>query len=158
MYFDDYDLIPNFGIKNIKIGMNYKDVEEILINDEIPYKKEIDDHEHTDHVPWKFLEIENYMIFTFAEDVLWKIDAIGNYRGKLKNGIKLGMKINDALKIDDSLKFEDWEEIYISKNNYILEDECKNNSIITITIGIEEVFLDDSDSFYDYRWVGRYRK
>ena len=158
MYLDDYDLIPNIGIKNIKIGMNYKDVEEIFKKNEIPYKKEIDNHERTDRVPWTFLEIENYMIFSFAKDILWKIDAIGNYKGKLKNGIKLGMKIDSALKVDNSLKFEDWEEIYISKNNYILEDECENNSVITMTIGIYEVFSDDSDSFYNYHWVERYRK
>lgn len=158
MYFDNYDLIPNVGIKDIKIGMSLKDVEEILKSNEIPYKKEVENHEDTDQTSWTFLDIKDYMVFSFAKDVLWKIDAIDNYKGKLENGIKIGMKINDALRIDSSLKFEDWEEIFISKNNYILEDECEENKIITMTIGVDEIFSDDSDSFYDYLWVEKYKK
>ena len=30
MYFDNYDLIPSVGIKDIKIGMSLKAIEEIL--------------------------------------------------------------------------------------------------------------------------------
>ena len=148
MYFDNYDLITSVGIKDIKIGMSLKAVEEILKNSKIPYKKEVDNHKNTDRTPQIFLEIKDYMIFSFVKDVLWKIDAIDNYKGKLYNDIKIGMKIDDVLDIDDSLKFEDQEEIYISNYNYILEDECEENKIITITIGVDEIFSNDSDSFF----------
>ena len=41
------------------------------------------------------------MIFSFVKDVLWKIDAIDNYKVKLYNDIKIGMKIDDSLKFED---------------------------------------------------------
>ena len=51
MYFDNYDLITSVGIKDIKIGMSLKAVEEILKNSKIPYKKEVDNHKNTDRTP-----------------------------------------------------------------------------------------------------------
>ncbi len=158
MYLDDYDLIPNVGIKDIKLGMRFKEVIRILDNEKIPYVIEIDDHKDSDKVPWTYIEIKNYMVFVFVKDVLWKIEASGEFKGKLNNGIKIGMKINDCKKNDKSLEFDDWDEVYVSKNNYIIEDECEFNKIIFLMIGIKEIFDEDDELFYSYEWTKQYKK
>ncbi len=156
MYLDEYNLIPNIGIKNIKFGMRYEKVLGILKYEKIPFIVEVENHENTDKVSWQYIEIENYMVFIFAKGFLWKIEATGKYKGKIINGISLGMKIDDCKKIDKTLSFDDWNEIYFSKNNYIIVDECETQTIITLMIGIEEIFTKDSDSFYTYDWIKKY--
>ncbi len=158
MYFDDYDLIPNVGIKNIKIGMEFKEVKNILEKENIPYKIKEDKHEDTDKIPWIFIIIDNYMIFYFGKNVLWKIDASGNFKGKLNNGIKIGMKIDDAMKLDECLKYDDWEENYISCNNYLLEDDFETKKVEYIAIGIKEAIFNDIEEFYKYDRIKRYKK
>lgn len=158
MYFDDYKLIPNVGIKDIKIGMSLKDVEVILKKENIPYKFEEDEHKDTDNIPWIFLIIENYMTFYFVKDYLWKIDVEGKFKGKLKNGIKLGMKIDEAMKFDDNLKYDDWEENYVSNDDYLLEDNYENQEIEYIAIGIKEAITNDIDEFYKFNWLERYKR
>ena len=158
MYFDDYDLIPNVGIKDIKIGMNFYNIRAILKKENINF--EIKEHEfkNTGNAKWVYIIIKNYMTFYFANDVLWKIDAKGDFKGKLNNGIKLGMKIDDAFKLDKNLKFDEWEENYVSSDNYLLEDDYENNSIEYIAIGIKEAITNDLDEFYKYNWIKRYTK
>ncbi len=158
MYLDYYDLIPNVGIKDIKIGMTLKDVEDILKKKNILYEISVNKHERGDKVPWIYIEIKDYMDFIFTKDVLWRISAFSNFKGKLSNGIKLGMKLDECKKIDKSLEFDDWDELFFSKNNYIIEDECEFNTIITIMIGIEELFDKDDELFYSYEWTKQYKK
>lgn len=158
MYFDNYDLIPNVGIKDIQIGMEMKEVEKLLNKENIPYKFEEDKHENTDKIPWFFLIIENYMTFYFVKNILWKIDVSGNFKGKLKNGIKIGMKIEEAKKLDHCLKYDDWEENYISNCDYLLEDNYENQVIEYIAIGIKEGITNDIDEFYKFDWIKRYTK
>lgn len=158
MYFDDYVLVPNVGIKDIKIGMKFKDINTILKKENIKFNVKENDSNNTGDAKWKYIIIENYMTFYFANDVLWKIDVKGDFKGKLNNGIKIGMKIEDALKLDEFLTFDDWEDNYVSNNNYLLADDYKTNKVIYIAIGIKEAIANDIEEFYKYEWLKRYDK
>ena len=55
MYFDDYVLVPNVGIKDIKIVKKFEDVNTILKKENINF--EIKDHEfeNTDDAKWIYI-------------------------------------------------------------------------------------------------------
>ncbi len=158
MYLDEFDLIPNVGIKNIKIGMNFENVREILEEENIDFIIEEHKENDTGDAKWFYIVIKDYMTFYFAKNVLWKIDVKGKFNGKLNNGIKLGMNIKDVLKLDKFLKFDDWEDNYISSNSYLLECDYKSNKVVYIAIGIKEAISNDIDAFYKYDWVKRYQR
>ena len=157
MYYDDYDLIPKVGIKDIRLGMKFNDVIAIIERDKIPYDIEIEfETDSVTKTSWTYINIKNYMAFVFAKNILWKIEADEEYKGKLPNGIRIGTNIKDALKIDDTLEFEDWDEVYISQSNeYLVEDECEFSKIFYFAIGIKEMFI-EPDCFCDYKWVKKY--
>ena len=68
----------------------------------------------------------------------------------MNNGLKLGMRMDDALKVDTSLKYDDWEEVYTSDNCYDIEDNLDDNTILSISVYIKEML--DEEKFYEYEW------
>lgn len=158
MYFDSFDLIPNVGINNIKIGMKFEEIRAILKKENIKFEIKKHESKNTGDAKWVYIIIKNYMTFYFANDILWKIDVKGDFKGKLHNGIKIGMKIDDAFKLDKNLKYDDWEENYVSSDNYLLEDDYENQIIDYIAIGIKEAITNNLDGFYKYDWIKRYKK
>lgn len=155
MYFDKFEIVPNVGIWNIKIGMKFNDVIKILKDNKIIYSTGIDPNKGcTPEVAWVTIFIKKYMNLRFAKDILWQINFEEEFKGRLVNGISIGTKIDDALKIDKLLEFDDWNEIYHSKVGYWLIDSLDTKKIIKISIGIPEIL--DDDKFDSYEWVKRY--
>ena len=154
MYFDKYEIIPNVGIGNIKIGMKFNDVIKILKDNKIIYSTGVEPNKGCNpEVAWVTIFIKKYMNLRFAKDILWQIYFEEDFEGKLQNGISIGTKIDDALEIDKLLEFDDWNEIYYSKIGYWLIDSLDTNEIIEISIGIPEIL---DDEFDNYKWVKRY--
>ena len=115
------------------------------------YVKEIWLNEDCDsQVPWTILRTSSGMSFFFANDKLFKIYVSTGFQGSLSNGIKIGMKMNDATKLDSSLKYDDWEEDWQSPDGYWLEDDPSNDTVLTITIFIRELLNDEL--FEKYNW------
>ena len=68
MYYDDYDLIPKVGIKDIRLGMKFNDVIAIIERDKIPYDIEIKfETDSVTKTSWTYINIKNYMAFVFAK-------------------------------------------------------------------------------------------
>ena len=65
------------------------------------------------------------------------------FTGSLKNGIKIGLTIDEARKIDPTLVYDDWEEDFISKQNYWLEESLETKKICSISIYIKEAENDN---------------
>ncbi len=155
MFLEKYEIIPNIGIGEIKIGMKFNEVIEILKEKKVVYSTGIDFNKGCDpEVSWTTIFIKNYMNLRFAKDILWQINFEKEFKGKLNNGISINTNINDALKIDPLLEFDDWNEIYYSKNGYWLIDSMETKKVIEISIGIPEILNDDE--FDSYEWVKRY--
>lgn len=155
MYFNKFEIIPNVGIGNIKIGMKFNDVIKILKDNKIIYSTGVDPNKGCNpEVEWVTIFIKKYMNLRFAKDILWQINFEEEFKGRLVNGISIGTKIDDALKIDKVLEFDDWNEIYYSKVGYWLIDSLDTKKIIEISIGIPEIL--DDDKFDSYEWVKRY--
>ena len=53
------------------------------------------------------IHIENSITLSFAKGKLWEIFLEENYSVSLPNGIKIGMKMDEALKLDSTLKYDD---------------------------------------------------
>ena len=151
MSFFEQEIIPYVGFGGIKLLQDRRDVEEILKNNNLNFQIEhISNMECSVKVPWIILNIGESIKLYFAKNKLWKMVFCKGYLGALPNGIKTGMKMNDALQIDTKLEFEDFEEIYISQNGYWLEDNLLDGCVDCISIFIKEA-VDDS-VFYQYRW------
>ena len=159
MYYDNQEIKPFIGIGDIKIGETYENIVSILKSHKIIYSMGINPNKGSfPQVEWKTIYVKNYMNLVFAEDVLWRIDFIGNFKGKLNNGIEIGMDLSKALKLDKTLEFDDWDEIWLSKNGYWVVDIVESGKIYTFTIGIKELFSEDEEEFYSYEWLKKYKK
>ena len=73
------------------------------------------------------------------------------YTGKLKNGIYIGMPIEEALSIDPTLAYNEEEEDYGSEEGYWMEDNLETEKVMSITIFIKELL--DDDLFFTYEWA-----
>ena len=157
MYYDDKVIQPFYGIDDIKIGDNYNSVIGKLKSHKIIYSSGVNPNKGcTPEVAWTTIYIKNYMELVFAKDVLWRIDFLENFAGKLENNIKIGMDLSMALAIDKELEYDDWNEEFYSKKGYWLIDSLETGKIVTIFIGIKEILNDDE--FDSYNWVEKYKK
>lgn len=139
------------GLESIKLYSNFDEVVKYLKDNQIKYIYEFWSNKGcTPEVPWKIIRIQNSINLFFAKDKLWKIYLENDYQGSLDNGIKLGMKLDEALKIDKSLVYDDWDEVYTSKDFYDIEDNLDDNTIMSISVFIKE--MSDDEVFYKYEW------
>lgn len=144
-------VVPFEGLGDIKLLSTLDDVKNYLSKNKIQYKIEFRSNKGCDpEVPWILLRVDDSIIFKFAKNKLWQIFLEEKFSGSLPNGIKIGMKMDDALKIDPSLRFDDWNEDFESENGYWLEDDLDNNTVLSITIFIKEAM--DEETFFRYEW------
>ena len=138
-------IVPYEGTTSIKLRMSISEVKNLLREEGIHFKEEIwSSQEETVPNPWNVIIISNTMSLFFAKNrKLFKIVFWQDYTGSLPNGIKTGLKTDDALKIDPSLAFDDWNEDYESSDGYWLEDDIENGCIMSISIFIKELLDDD---------------
>ena len=140
-----------YGFDNIKLYSNIDEVKLFLKENQIPFNVEI--WQNKDCVPqvaWVLIKIANSITLFFANNKLWKIYLENDYCGKLDNGIKLNMKMEQALNIDNTLKYDDWNEDYISNSGYFLEDDIEMGTILSISVVIKEAL--NEELFYKYDW------
>ncbi len=157
MYYDDKTIKPFVGIDDIKLGDSYDNVISILRSHHIIYSMGIDPNKGcTPQVAWKTIYIKNYMSLVFAEDILWRIDFLNDFKGKLANNITIGLELSKAMEIDKSLEYDDWNEDFYSKDGYWIIDYIETGKIVLIFIGIKEMLNDDE--FYSYKWIEKYKK
>ena len=142
---------PFIGLDEIKLLSTLDEVKQYLKLNDVEYSTEYQSNKGcTPEVPWTILHIENSISLLFAKNKLWQIYLEEKYEGSLPNGIKIGMKMEEALKIDPSLKFDDWNEDFQSDYGYRLEDDLDNNAVLSIAVFIKEVL--DDDVFNRYEW------
>lgn len=145
-------IIPFEGLGQIKLLSSLDDVKKILTQNKIKYTTEYQSNKGCNpEVPWTKLCIDNSITLIFAKNKLFEIYCIGKFSGTLPNGIKLGMKMDEALRINSTLKFDDWNEDYSSDNGYWIEDNLDDNTILSISVFIKEI-LDDK-IFFKYEWA-----
>ena len=159
MYYDNQEIKSFEGIGDIKLGEKYENIVSILKLHKIIYSMGINPNKDSfPQVEWKTIYVKNYMNLVFAEDVLWRIDFIGNFKGKLNNGIEIGMDLSRALELDKTLEFDDWDEIFCSKEGYCLIDFVDTGKVVSFSIGIKELFSENEEEFYSYEWLKKYKK
>lgn len=84
-----YSIIPYVGIGEIKLGMSIGSVRKYLKDQHIGFDQWIEPNKGMDpEIPWAFIRIENSIVLTFAEGVLFEIFLENKYRGKLPNSIQ----------------------------------------------------------------------
>lgn len=144
-------IIPYVGTNDITFDLSFSEA----LNKLKEQKKKINT-EHwpnkkcTPEVPWDIIRIDNSISLFFAKGKMFKMYFENNFDGALKNGIHLGMSIDEAKMIDPSLQYDDWEEEYTSTEGYWLEDDTESHTVASITIYIKAV---ENDSlFYSYKW------
>lgn len=144
-------VIPFEGLGNIKLLSSIDDIKDYLKTNNVNFKIEYQSNKGCEpEIPWTMIHIENSITLSFAKGKLWEIFLEENYSGSLPNGIKIGMKMDEALKLDSTLKYDDWNEDFHSDKGYWIEDNLENNTVLSITIFIKEVL--DEDLFYKYEW------
>ena len=150
-------IIPYVGTGIFKLDSSYEEVKVLLQENNISYEEEIWEKTDVDP-PWTVLVIckegsnpkYSAIELFFAKNRLFKICLCEDFEGTLPNGIHTGMNFNDALKIDPKLQQdEDWDEIFISPDGYIIQYSNMNLDVIIITIFIPAFGRDD---FFDYKW------
>lgn len=147
-------IIPYEGTGIFKLNSSYDEIESLIAEHNISYEEKI--LKATDVDPqWTVIGIskagekDDVMSITFAKNRLFRICLHEGFQGKLPNGIRIGMTLDDALKIDTSLTFDEWEEMFISIGGYWLEDDAYTKKIVWIAIFIPAF---ESDDFFKYNW------
>ena len=150
-------IIPYVGTGIFKLDSSYNEVKVLLHENNISYAEEIW-KKTGDYYPWTVLVIykegsnpqHSAVELFFAKNRLFKICLCEDFEGTLPNGIHTGMNFNDAWKIDPKLqRDEDWDEIFISPDGYLVEYSNRNLNIIIITVFIPAFERDD---FFEYKW------
>ena len=142
-------LIPFEGTKSFKLYQDIETVKKVLDSNKVSYSIELWDSTYeTVPNPWKVIVIENVISLFFAKnDKLFKIIAWADYEGALPNGVTTGMAMEEAKSLDDTLEYDDWNEVYLSKEEYWLEDDLDTKTVLSISIYIRELLDDDT---FDY--------
>ena len=142
-------LIPFEGTKTFKLYQNIESVKSILDENRINYSIELWDSSYeTVPNPWKVIVIDNVLSLFFAKnDKLFKITAWPGYEGTLLNGVRTGISMEEAKSLDKTIEYDEWEEVYLSKEEYWLEDELDSKTVLSISVYIREL-LDDNN--FDY--------
>lgn len=144
-------IIPYNGFGDIDFSMSFDTVIKKLKENNVRYITEHWPNKGcSPEVAWDIIRIGNNISVFFAKNKMFKVYFENDFSGKLENGIRIGMAIKDALTIDPNLEYDEWEEEYISKSGYWLEDDPETNNIISITVFIKE--LEDDDEFFSYEW------
>ena len=157
MVFDmNSKIIPYEGIGEIKLGMKLEDVREYLKNNQIKFDQWIESNKGFEpEIPWVNIKINNSVTLTFVENILFEILLQNEYIGVLPNGIHIGMEMKEAEKIEPSLRYDDDDEIFVSGNGYWIGDEIESGKVVSITVFLPDVELDD-DEFWKYEWLAKY--
>ena len=143
-------IIPFTGTDTITFDMTYDQVRNRLKESKIGYNVELRQNKGcTPEVPWTIIRANNSVSVFFANDKMFKID-FGSSNWILNNGVKVGMRIEDALRIDSTLEYDDLEEYYKSSNGYWLFTNSDSDTVSNITVFIKAVL--DDDVFFSYNW------
>lgn len=144
-------LKPYWGFDNITFNKTFNEVCFLLKNYNKRYKTEHWPNKGCDpEVSWDIIRFDDRISLFFAKGKMFKMYFENTFDGKLFNGIKLGMTIDEAVKRDPSLRYDDWEEEYVSEQGYWLEDDPETNTVVSISIFIKEV--ENDEVFNSYRW------
>lgn len=144
-------LIPFKGVGKHQFYQTIEDTISMLQEDGDSFVTEIWSNEDASNpVPWTIIRTASGMNMFFAKNKLFKIYVNDNFSGKLPNGIGIGMKMDDVMKIDPNIKYDDWEEDWQSPEGYWIEDDPSNDTVMTITIFINELL--DDELFEQYNW------
>lgn len=150
-------IIPYVGTGIFKLDASYDEVKALLQENNISYTEEIW-KKTGDFCPWTVLVIckegspEEYSAVElfFAKNRLFKICLCEDFEGTLPNGIHTGMNFNEVWKFDPKLKEdEDWDDVFISPDGYLVEYSNRNLNITIITVFIPAFERDD---FFEYKW------
>ena len=155
-YYSD-SIIPYEGIDSFRFGQSIESIRKELKDKKISFNLSVDPHKGcTPEIPWIFIEIGKSITLCFVKEILFEIVLENDFEGKLPNGIKIGMNMDEANRIDNTLQYNDDDEDFISEMGYWIEDDLNTNKVISITVYVKEA--DDNDSFFKYEWINRYTK
>lgn len=155
-YYSD-SIIPYEGIDSFRFGQSIEAIRKELKDKKISFNQSVDPHKGcTPEIPWTFIEIGKSITLCFVKEILFEIVLENDFEGKLPNGIKIGMNMDEANRIDNTLQYNDDDEDFISEMGYWIEDDLNTNKVISITVYVKEA--DDNDSFFKYEWINRYTK
>ena len=148
----EQNMTPYVGVGPIALMSHLDDVKAYLKSNKIPHQVEVWPNKgETPEVPWTIVRVEGCVSLFFAKGLLWKVYATRGYEGTLPNGIRIGIKTEKALQTDPDLEDDDWNEVYVSKNGYWLEDSLETGEIESISVFIKAV--ENDDEFYSYEWA-----
>ncbi len=148
----EQNITPYVGVGPIALMSRLDDVKAYLKFNKIPHQVEVWSNKgETPKVPWTIVRVEGCVSLFFAKGLLWKVYATRGYEGALPNGIRIGIKTEKALQTDPDLEDDDWNEVYVSKNGYWLEDSLETGEIESISVFIKAV--ENDDEFYSYEWA-----
>ena len=96
-------------------------------------------------------EIDNllFLFFNLVNGKLYKITALGDYKGSLFNKIFIGTNVVDLLKIEPSFEYDEFEEVYHSKRGVFIETDAETNDVMWISVFVKEL---ETDKFDDAKW------
>ena len=144
-------IIPFKGVGRYQLYQSMENIIATLNEDGDSFSEELwSNADLTNPVPWTIIRTASGMNMFFAKNKLFKIYVNDNFSGKLPNGIGIGMKMDDVMKIDPNIKYDDWEEDWQSPEGYWIEDDPSNDTVMTITIFINELL--DDELFEQYNW------
>jgi len=150
------NIIPYEGIGEIKLGMRLDDIREYLKSNQIKFDQWIESNEgYEPEIPWVNIRIKNSITLTFVKNILFEILLQNEYKGALPNGTQIDMEMNEVEQIEPSLKYDDDDEIFVSDNGYWIGDEIESGKVVSITIFLPDVELED-DEFWKYEWLEKY--
>ena len=126
-------IIPFEGLGGIKLYSTREELRELLESEEtISYP--IFDGTIEYKVANKVL-----MFFNLANNKLFKISTLEDYKGKLFDKIGVGMTEEELLKADSSFVYNDFEEFWESDKGVVIETDSITHKVIWIGVYIPEL-------------------
>lgn len=143
-------ILPYKGTGIFELDATHDEIKSRLESHQIQY-----DETSTSNVPpWTLIDIFaekiDVMRLAFAKNRLFEICLKEGFKGRLPNGIRIGMHIDEAINIDKNLTYnDDNDELFESPEGYWLDYYRADGKIFEIIIFIPALERDD---FFEYKW------
>ena len=81
--------------------------------------------------------------FLHANNKLFKIVALPEYKGKIFGKIGIGMTETELLEAEPSFVYDDFEEVWVSNKGIFIEMDPETNTVMWISVYIPELETED---------------
>jgi hypothetical protein len=149
-------IIPYKGLESFQFGDKLESVRALLKEQHIPFNQSMGQKEYSHpELKRETIKIFDCIELYFLDGILYFIGLENDFKGRLPNGICLGMNMNEVKLADEELQYDEDEEVFVSPQGYSLAEGIDTNMVSYIEVYVPEV--ENDDTYFEYNWLKKYR-